>query len=197
MHQHFLQNDIKSTPCIINYKNYTFFNKKPSKRLSPQSFLKKWILEPSKFLNGFLSRLFPWSRMNKTYCNSKNNDIVIQRQFKSQNIMLKFNVIFCSITTFLITLLYDERNRTIRGWTLLMGNTRPECFLMGLKFSEKKIRGLKFLGENLRGLKSISNFNQFFFKISIFWKIQIQTFEGVIYCSKTPASTSPKNGRQV
>ena len=31
-----------------------FFHKKPSKRLSPQSFLKKWLLEPSKFLNGFL-----------------------------------------------------------------------------------------------------------------------------------------------
>ena len=36
-----------------------FFHKKPSKRLSPQSFLKKWLLEPSKFLNGFLiSRIF-------------------------------------------------------------------------------------------------------------------------------------------
>ena len=45
-----------------------------------------------------------------------------------------------------------------------MGNTRPECFLRGLKFSDKKIRGLKFLGENLRGLKSISKFDQFFFQ---------------------------------
>ena len=57
-----------------------------------------------------------------------------------------------------------------------MGNTRPECFLWGLKFPEKKIRGLKFLEENLRGLKSIS-------------KVQMQTFEGLIYCSKTPAAT--------
>ena len=55
-----------------------------------------------------------------------------------------------------------------RGWTLLMGNTRPECFLRGLKFSDKKIRGLKFLGENLRGLKSISKFDQIFLKISVF-----------------------------
>ena len=38
-----------------------------------------------------------------------------------------------------------------------MGNTRPECFLSGLKFSEK----------NLRGLKSISKFDQIFFKITI------------------------------
>ena len=38
----------------------------------------------------------------------------------------------------------------VRGWTFLMGNTRPERFLRGLKFSDKKIRGLKFLGENLR-----------------------------------------------
>ena len=57
-----------------------------------------------------------------------------------------------------------------------MGNTRPECFLSGLKFSDNKIRGIKFLGEILRGLKSISKFDQFFFlKISIFWKIQTQT----------------------
>ena len=26
----------------------------------------------------------------------------------------------------------------LRGWTLLIGNTRPECFLRGLKFSDKK-----------------------------------------------------------
>ena len=44
-----------------------------------------------------------------------------------------------------------------------MGNTRPECFLRGLKFSDKKIRGLKLLGENLRGLRSISKFDQFFY----------------------------------
>ena len=36
--------------------SYTlFFYKKPSKRPSPQSFLKKWPLEPSKFLNSFLN----------------------------------------------------------------------------------------------------------------------------------------------
>ena len=52
-----------------------------------------------------------------------------------------------------------------------MGNTRPECFLRGLKFSGKKIRGVKFLGENLRGLKSISKFDQNFFKISIFLEV--------------------------
>ena len=69
---------------------------------------------------------------------------------------------------------------TIRGWSFLMGNTRPECFLRGLKFLEKKIRGLKFLGENLRGLKSISKFDQFFSKFLLFWKIEIQTFEGLI-----------------
>ena len=62
----------------------------------------------------------------------------------------------------------SESSATIRGWTLLMGNTRPECFLRGLKFSGKKIRVLKFLGENLRGLKYISKFDQIFFKISIF-----------------------------
>ena len=42
----------------------------------------------------------------------------------------------------------EELTNRVRGWTLLMGNTRPECFLRGLKFSGKKIRGLKFLGEN-------------------------------------------------
>ena len=52
-----------------------------------------------------------------------------------------------------------------------MGNTHPECFLRGLKFSDKKIRGVKFLEENLRGLKLISKFDQIFFKISIFLKI--------------------------
>ena len=46
-----------------------------------------------------------------------------------------------------------------------MGNTRPECFLRGLKISEKKIRGLKFLGENLSGLKSISSLTIFFSKL--------------------------------
>ena len=60
---------------------------------------------------------------------------------------------------------------SVRGWTLLMGNTRPECFLRGLKVSGKKIRGLKFLGENLRGLKSISKFGQNFFKISTFLEV--------------------------
>ena len=56
----------------------------------------------------------------------------------------------------------------LRGWTLLMGNTRPECFSRGLKFSDNKIRGFIFLGENLRVLKSISKLDQLFFKISIF-----------------------------
>ena len=49
-----------------------------------------------------------------------------------------------------------------------MGNTRPDCFLRGLKFLSKKIRGLIFLVGNLRGLKSISKFGQNFFKISTF-----------------------------
>ena len=31
-----------------------FFYKKPNNPLSPQSFLKKWLLEPSKFLISFL-----------------------------------------------------------------------------------------------------------------------------------------------
>ena len=56
--------------------------------------------------------------------------------------------------------------RALRGWTLLMGNTHQECFLRGMKFSDKEIRGLKFLGENLRGLKSISKLDQ----ISNFWE---------------------------
>ena len=64
-----------------------------------------------------------------------------------------------------------------------MGNTRPECFLRGLKFSGKTIRGLKFLGENLRGLKSISKFNQILFKMSIFWKIYISKHLKVLYHS--------------
>ena len=69
---------------------------------------------------------------------------------------------------------------------------------MGLVFSDNEIRGLKFLGENLRGLNSISKFDQFFSKFPFFWKKQIQTFEGLIYYSKTPASTSPfNNDRQV
>ena len=46
-----------------------------------------------------------------------------------------------------------------KGVDIIKGNTRPECFLRGLKFSDNKIRGLKFLGENLRGLKSISKSN--------------------------------------
>ena len=71
-----------------------------------------------------------------------------------------------------------------------MGNTRPECFLRGIKFSDYKIRGLNFLGENFRGLKSISKFDQFLFKIYIFWKIQMQTFEGLIFLLKNPAATS-------
>ena len=49
-----------------------------------------------------------------------------------------------------------------------MGNTRPECFLRGLKFSAEKIRGLKFLGENLRGLKLISEFDLNFSKSPCF-----------------------------
>ena len=48
-----------------------------------------------------------------------------------------------------------------------MGNTRPDCFLRGLKFSGKKIKGLKSLWENLRVLKSIFKFDQNFFKISL------------------------------
>ena len=35
-----------------------FFYKKPIKRLSPQSVFKKWLLEPSKFLDGFLVSKF-------------------------------------------------------------------------------------------------------------------------------------------
>ena len=49
-----------------------------------------------------------------------------------------------------------------------MGNTRPECFLRGLKFSDERIRGLKFLRENLRGLKSISKLDQLFSKFPFF-----------------------------
>ena len=50
---------------------------------------------------------------------------------------------------------------TSRDWILLVGNTRPEYFLRGFKFSGIEIRGLKFLGENLRSLKSISKCDQF------------------------------------
>ena len=53
--------------------------------------------------------------------------------------------------------IWSASSQTFRGWTLLMGNTRPECFL----------KGLKFLGEHLRSLKSISKFDQIFFKIPI------------------------------
>ena len=49
----------------------------------------------------------------------------------------------------------------LRGWTLSMGNTRPECFLWGLIFSGKKIRGLQ----------SFSKLDQYFFKISIFLEV--------------------------
>ena len=73
----------------------------------------------------------------------------------------------------------------VRGWKLLIGNTRPECFLRGLKFSGKKIRDLKFLGLNLRGLKSISKFDQIFFNTSIFWKIQIQTSQNLLQFQKS------------
>ena len=68
---------------------------------------------------------------------------------------------------------YVKRNYTIlkfiridwmlRGWTLLM-----ECFLRGLKFSDKKVRGLKFLEENFKGSQINFKVWPFFFKISIF-----------------------------
>ena len=45
-----------------------------------------------------------------------------------------------------------------------MGNTRPECFLRGLKFSEKKIRGLKFLGEKFKGSHTNFKFLPIFFQ---------------------------------
>ena len=76
---------------------------------------------------------------------------------------------------------------------IIDGEYPPGVFLRGLKFSDEKIRGIKFLGENLRGLKSISKFVQFFSTFPFFWKIQVQTFEGLVYCSKTPASTSLYN----
>ena len=60
----------------------------------------------------------------------------------------------------------------VRGWTLLLGNTRPDCFYGVSNFREKK--GLKFLGENLKGLKSISKFDQISSKSPFSWKLQIQ-----------------------
>ena len=59
----------------------------------------------------------------------------------------------------------------LRGWTLIMGNTRPEYLLRGPKFSGKKIWGHKFFGENSWGLKSISKIDLSFFKISIFLEV--------------------------
>ena len=65
-----------------------------------------------------------------------------------------------------------------------MGNTRPECFLSGLKFSGKKIRDLKFLGENLRGVKSISKFGQNFFKISTFLEVTDPSIAKIVTISE-------------
>ena len=65
-----------------------------------------------------------------------------------------------------------------------MGNTRPECFLRGLKFSGKKIRGLKFLGENFRGLKSISKFDQNFFKIPTFLEVTDPNIANIVTISQ-------------
>ena len=48
----------------------------------------------------------------------------------------------------------------VRGWTLLMGNTRPECFLRGLKFSDNKIRGLKFLGIYMEKIRDIRIYSE-------------------------------------
>ena len=72
-----------------------------------------------------------------------------------------------------------------------MGNTRPECFLRGLKFSGKKIRGLKFLGENLRGLKSISKFDQIFFKISIFLEVTDPNIAKIVTISEIRKADKP------
>ena len=46
-----------------------------------------------------------------------------------------------------------NRFMTLRGRTLLTGNTRPEYFLRGPKFFGKNLRGPKFFGKDLRGLK--------------------------------------------
>ena len=85
----------------------------------------------------------------------------------------------------------DMPFRELRGWTLLMGNTRPECFLRGLKFLGKKIRGLKFLGENLRGLKSISKFDQNFFKISIFLEVTDPNIAKIVTISEIRKAGKP------
>ena len=39
----------------------------------------------------------------------------------------------------------------IRGWTLLMGNARPECLLRGLKFPDKKIMGSQIFRRKFKG----------------------------------------------
>ena len=50
-----------------DYWKYThFFYKKPSERLSPQSFLKKWLLEPSKFLTVSSFQSFYFTKVTKT-----------------------------------------------------------------------------------------------------------------------------------
>ena len=72
-----------------------------------------------------------------------------------------------------------------------MGNTRPECFLRGLKFSGKKIRGLRFLGENLRGRKSISKFDQNFFKISIFLEVTDPNIAKIVRISEIRKADKP------
>ena len=51
---------------------------------------------------------------------------------------------------------------------IINGEYLPGRFFKGSQIFGQKIRDLKILVENLRGLKSISKFDQFFFKISIF-----------------------------
>ena len=65
-----------------------------------------------------------------------------------------------------------------KGVGIIIGEYPPGVFFKGSQIFGQKIRSLKFLEENLRGLKSVSKFDQFFFQ-NFYWKIQIQTFEGL------------------
>ena len=74
---------------------------------------------------------------------------------------------------------------------IINGEYLPGRFFKGSQIFGQKIRDLKILVENLRGLKSISKFVQFFSsKFPFSWKIEVQTFESLVYCSKPPAPTS-------
>ena len=76
-----------------------------------------------------------------------------------------------------------------KGVDIINGEYLPGVFFKGSRIFGQKNKGSQSFRRKLKGLKSISKLDHIFFKISI----QIQTFEGFIYCSKTPAATSLHN----